>query len=137
MINSKNLSAGIDNLLFNCAKLYSGDDLLIIREKESLGWYKNDISEVVTTAAIKKGIKTSIIDVGKPDNSEKKSLIKEVNEHSCTIFFARIGDQDRFEEKKYATKRVMSYVRSAESLSSTFGTTNYHSNIALKNSIKT
>ena len=135
MINSEKLSVGVDNLLINCADLKVGDDLLIIRERESLGWYKNDISEVVATAAIKKGIKTSIIDVGKPDNSEKKSLIKEVNEHSCTIFFARIGDQDRFEEKKYATKRVMSYVRSAESLSSTFGTTNYHSNIALKNSI--
>ena len=54
MINSKNLSAGIDNLLFNCAKLYSGDDLLIIREKESLGWYKNDISDVVSSTASKK-----------------------------------------------------------------------------------
>ena len=74
MINSEKLSVGVDNLLINCANLKVGDDLLIIRERESLGWYKNDISEGVAAAAIKKGIKTSILDVGKPDNSEKKSL---------------------------------------------------------------
>ncbi len=135
MINSEKLSVGIDNLLINCANLKAGDDLLIIREKENLGWYKNDISEVVSAAAIKKGIKTSIIDVGKPGNSGNEWLMKAINQHSCAIFFARIGDQDRFEGKKYTTKRVMSYVRSAESLSSPFGTTNYHSNIAFKESI--
>ena len=135
MINSKNLSAGIDNLLFNCAKLYSGDDLLIIREKESLGWYKDDISDLVLSAASKKGIKASLIEVGQPDNIEKKSIKNAINGHSCTIFFSRIGDQDRFEEKKYTTKRVMSYVRSAQSLSSPFGTINYFANIAFKKSI--
>ena len=135
VIDPEKLSQGIDNLLFNCAELKPKDELLIIREKESLDWYKNDVSELLKSEAINKGLKTKVIEVGEPDNSNKNSLLTAVNEHTCTIFFARLGDQDRFEEKKYYSKRVMSYVRSAEQLASTFGTINYKANVAFKNSI--
>ena len=58
-----------------------------------------------------------------------------MNQYSCVIFFARLGDQNRFENNGFSTKRVMSYVRDCESLASTFGTLDYNLNILIKDAI--
>ena len=50
-MNDKNLSKAAHNLLIDCAGLTQSDSLLIVREQESLGWYKNDISEYILNLA--------------------------------------------------------------------------------------
>ena len=125
----------IRNILFNCAKLTQGDRILIISEDPSLGWYDKLTPELVTAEAKSQKISVTNLEVGEPDNSEKKEIENEVNKYDCTIFFARLGDQDRFDDKKFRKKRVMSYIRSAESLNSTFGTTPYEATVELKNTI--
>ena len=99
----------IRNLLFNCAKLTEGDRILIISEDPSLGWYDQLTPELLTAEAKSHKISVTNLEVGEPDNSEKKEIENEVNKYDCTIFFARLGDQDRFDDKKFRKKRVMSY----------------------------
>ena len=134
-MNDKKLSKGAHNLLIECARLKQSDTLLIIREKESLGWYKNDISDFILKYAQERGIHASLDEVGSPEINQDQNYYEKINKYSCVIFFARLGDQNRFEKKGFSTKRVMSYVRDCESLASIFGTLDYNLNVLVKNAI--
>ena len=123
------------NILFNCAKLKEGDRILVISENPSLGWYDKITPELLTAEAKSHNIFVTNLEVGGPDNSDKKEIEKEINKFDCTIFFARLGDQDRFDNKKFHKKRVMSYIRNEESLNSKFGTIPYEATLELKNAI--
>ncbi|MEE2775056.1 MAG: hypothetical protein VYE27_09095 [Pseudomonadota bacterium] len=129
------LQIGAQNLLFRCAKLSSGDSVLVILEDPELGWYKRDIAEVIIDEALALGIQTRLMTVSGPTNEVKDDLLIEMENYDCTIFFARIGDQDRFEANSFKSKRVMSYVRNARALASSFGTASYIALQELKNNI--
>ena len=135
MEKSKELSKGCHNILINCANLSKSQTLLIIREKEEFGWYKKDVSTAVFNEAKSIGLIPKIIEVGEPENNSKNKLAEVINEYDCTIFFARVGDQDRFEKTSFKTKRVMSYVKSKKSLMSSFGCTNHFALLELKEAI--
>ena len=135
MTSSQNLEKGAHNLLKNCANLSTDQKLIIISEDPSLGWYNSDITHYIKKAATEMGIKTSILEVGEPQNDSKSKLTDIIEDFDCVLFFARIGDQDRFEKSHFKTKRVMSYVRNLENLGSTFGHTHHHSLIELKKAI--
>ena len=134
-MNDTRLSKAAHNLLIECARLKQSDTLLIVREKESLGWYKNDISDFILQCAEEIGIHTSLDEVGSPETNQDQNFYKKINKYSCVIFFARLGDQNRFEKKGFSTKRVMSYVRDCKSLASIFGTLDYNLNMLIKNAI--
>ncbi|MDC3169766.1 hypothetical protein OA871_01835 [Paracoccaceae bacterium] len=134
-MNNKKISRAAHNLLIECARLRQSDTLLIVREKESLGWYKNDISDFILGSAVDMGIDAFLHEVGSPEITQDQSFYEKMNQYSCVIFFARLGDQDRFENKGFSTKRVMSYVRDCESLASVFGTLDYNLNILIKDAI--
>ena len=95
------LQIGAQNLLFRCAKLSSGDSVLVILEDPELGWYKRDIAEVIIDEALALGIQTRLMTVSGPTNEVKDDLLLEMENYDCTIFFARIGDQDRFEANSF------------------------------------
>ena len=137
MINLENLKKGANNLLRNCADISDQDTLLIISEDPALSWYEKDISDAVSEMANNMGIKTKVLEVGGPQNDSKNKLTEIINDFDCTIFFARIGDQDRFDTSSFKTKRVMSYARSVENLASKFGRTHHQSLIELKKAINT
>ena len=59
-MNDTKLSKAAHNLLIECARLRQSDTLLIVREKESLGWYKNDISDFILQCAEEIGIQVII-----------------------------------------------------------------------------
>ena len=134
-MNNKKLLKAAHNLLVNCAGLRRSDSLLIVRENESLGWYKNDISDFILKSANDMGIDAFLHEVGPPEKLQNKEFYEKMNQYSCVIFFARLGDQNRFENKGFSSKRVMSYVRNCESLASTFGTLDYNLNILIKDAI--
>ncbi len=119
------LKIGAQNLLINCAELRRGDSLLIILEDPELGWYKKDVAEAIIAEASELEITVNLITVPGPTNKPDNDLTRAMADYDCTIFFARIGDQDRFEFNSCNAKRVMSYARSAESLASSFGTSHY------------
>ncbi len=69
-MNDTKLSTAAHNLLIECARLRQSDTLLIVREKESLGWYKNDISDFILQFAEEMGIHTSLDEVGSPETKQ-------------------------------------------------------------------
>jgi len=135
MINSENLKQGAKNILTNCANLSNNESLLIISEDPALGWYKKDITEALSKEANDMGVKTTVLEVDGPQNDSKNKLIQLIEDFDCTVFFARIGDQDRFDTTSFKTKRVMSYARSAENLSSIFGCINHQALVDIKKAI--
>ena len=137
MINPEKITKGAKNILENCADLSKNQTLLIISEDPLLGWYNKDITDALAAEAKGMGIKTTILEVGGPANESKSKLTEVIDDFDCTIFFARIGDQDRFDKSSFNTKRVMSYARSAENLASKFGCTHHQALIELKKAINT
>ena len=135
MVITEDLKKGAKNLLINCARLSSLDRLLVILESPILGWYEEEIATIVISEAEDMGIRTEKIIVGEPKNKSDSILEELINKHDCTIFFARVGDQDRFEKKTIKKKRIMSYARNLDNLASSFGRTNYQATLEMKNEI--
>ena len=98
MINKNDVSLGVKNLLLNCAELNAGDKLLIVSEKECLGWYRDDAAKSVKDVADTLGILVKIVKVDAPGNLKYNEVELIIPYYDCTIFFARIGDQNRFEK---------------------------------------
>jgi len=115
------LDSGITNLLLNCAKVASGESLLIVHEDPQLGWYDAEVAQAVRDRAQQLGLKTTMQSVGAPSLNKDQILINQIGQHDSTVFFARIGDQDRFEDNAGQERSVMVYARDVASLSSPFG----------------
>ncbi|MBL4727062.1 MAG: hypothetical protein JKY83_10395, partial [Rhizobiaceae bacterium] len=73
--------------------------------------------------------------VGEPGNDVDPAVDAAIAAHDCTIYFARIGDQDRFSELPPGKRSVMVYARTIEALASAYGSTSYIAFTALKNAI--
>ena len=135
MLNLIDIDKGAQNLLINCAQLKAGDNLLIIAEKQSYGWYRDNATESVSKVAKKLKINFKILQVEGPEASSFSELETIMQSYDCTIFFARLGDQDRFETSKALGKRVMCYARSAKDLASSFGTVHHQAMIDMKDTL--
>jgi hypothetical protein len=131
------LDSGIKNLLLNCAKVSSGESLLIVHEDARLGWYDDKVARAVCDCAELLGLKTTMQMVGAPSLSKDSALIDQIGQHDSTIFFARVGDQDRFEDNAGQERSVMVYARDLESLSSEFGRTHHQAMSDIKSAINT
>ncbi len=123
-VNDDHIS-GAENLLINCADLKTGDTLLIVSENPDLGWYDGKTADFVADHARKMGVELSKVDVGSPENVRCPKLHNMIENHDCTIFFSRIGDQDRFSHPKPGTRSIMCYIRDMDMLASPFGTAHY------------
>ena len=132
---SPDLESGIENLLVNCAGVESGETLLIVHEDPKLGWYDADIAEAVRTRAEALGLKTTMQQVGAPELTKDPALIDQISQHDSTVFFARVGDQDRFEDTNGQERSVMVYARDTGSLSSAFGRAHHQAMSEFKNAI--
>ena len=109
--------------------------MLIIAEDSKYGWYDKETSVAVYNYTKKKlGLNTEFLIVGEPENNSKNTVEKILDEYDCVIF-ARIGDQERFEEPSSNTKKIMSYARNIDSLCSSFASTNYLEMIKFKDVI--
>ena len=119
------LAAGAQNLLRHAAKLGAGEKLLIVHEAEHLGWYDDEAPHAIEREARALGILTTMVQVGPPGDPINANLADAIELHDCTVFFARIGDQDRFANPRSDKTIVMSYARTAAMLSSPFGRADY------------
>lgn len=126
---------GARNLLINCGNIKPDEKLLIVTEDPALGWYDQHTSDIVAAEAVKMGAKVNRVSVGGPENTRCPKLAKKVDEHDCTIFFSRIGDQARFSMPKEGTRIIMCYIRDADMLSTPFATANYDAVLELKETI--
>lgn len=132
MTGAADLSAGARNLLVSCARLTKGETLLIVREPSRLGWYDSQAPDAVAAEARKLGVELTIVEADVPGSGGNAGIADVVAQHDCTVFFARIGDQDRFSEPVPGRRSVMVYARDAAALGSAFGTSDHRAMIELK-----
>lgn len=128
---------GASNLLTNCLEVCAGEKLLIVFEDPALGWYDEAPAELVAEVASELGVQVTLRRVGGPDNryvgdnaatDAAQSIDKDFD---CCIFFARIGDQLRFDPQT-GRKRAMCYVTSMKALASSYGGIHYRALADLK-----
>ena len=119
------------NLLKGCANLSASDRILIISEDEKLGWYKDNLTEALKYFAKELGIKVELLKVGAPEEENIDRIRQLSCKYDCMIYLSRLGDQRRF-ENIHSCKTVMSYVRNAEILASSFGCADYAAHLDLK-----
>ena len=98
-MNDKRLSKAAHNLLIECANLKQSDTLLIVREKESLGWYKNDISDFILQCAEEIGIHTSLDEVGSPETNQDQNFYKK-NSLKYYLYKTACGREKRLKKLK-------------------------------------
>ena len=132
---ASDLDAGIHNLLLNCADVQPGESLLIIHEDPKYGWYDLEAPMAVAASARALGLSTKLHKVGAPDVFRDPGIMALAAAHDRVIFFARIGDQDRFETNALKNPSVMSYARNVASLASAYGQTNHLAMLALKGTV--
>ena len=124
----------VTNLLSHCAGLRAGDSLLIVAEAAEFGYYDGITAQQVTEAAKRRGIETTLIMV------PFQEVIRDINDHeiglmaaaTCTIFFARLGDQMRFRALPGGVRAVVCYTLEMASFCSTYGVAHYAAFEALK-----
>jgi hypothetical protein len=135
MTVASELARGARNLLVNCAGVEPGDTILIVHENPDLGWYDLDAPMAVAAEAGKLGATVLMVEAGAPENQRDPGLADAIAAHDCVIFFARIGDQDRFADPAPGKTCVMCYARDAEMLASPYGTTPYQALEELKEAV--
>ena len=129
------LEKGVTNLLLNCAELKAGETLLVVHEDPKLGWYDDTAALAVRDKAKAMGLETTWLQVGAPGLEKDPSLLQQIDNHDSTIFFARVGDQDRFGDNNGKERSVMVYARDAENLASPFGQVNHRAMMELKQAV--
>lgn len=124
-MNNKNLAFGAKNLLVNCANIRPMETLLIVQEDPDLGWYDSSLVEYIANEAERLGVNPTIVKVGAPENNRNPKISEAIKAHDCTIFFARVGDQDRFERPATGRRSVMCYARDCKMLASSYGVASF------------
>ena len=114
------ISSGVDNLLFDCARLEAGESLLIVVEDPKTGWWHPALGETLADIARSRGFSVQTMLVQAPGESNFVTITSAADQYDCTIFLARIGDQDRFAKVPSGKKRVVCYIRDLDMLCSDF-----------------
>ncbi len=134
-IDPDTLATGARNLLIDCAGIRAGDRVLMVCESPEHGWYDTAMPAAVAREAEALGAVVSTIEVGPPGIESGQDLAEARAGSDVILFFARIGDQDRFSEIPDGKRTVMSYARTADSLGSAYGTTPHGAMKALKEAV--
>ena len=127
----RSFRAGAFNLLQGCAEVEAGESLVLVQESRDLGWY-DDIAVGVAGVAEELGVDVAIRPTGGPraERFDEREVVG--TRWDRCIYFARIGDQIRFDAAADDRVRVMSYATTREALGSLYGTTPHQAMLALK-----
>lgn len=119
------LTAGADNLLFGCMAARPGERLLIVREDSRHGYYDCTVSAFVADRARVRGLAVEEVEIGPPgvDRDLPPDLMAAMAKVDHTVFFARMGDQLRFDGMPGRCTKTMVYAYDVACLGSGFGTT--------------
>ena len=126
-IEGKAFSEGVRNLLVNCAAAKPGDDVLLVHECASEGFYDAAMLADFVDASKRMGIDVTLYQVPfqRDPKSPDPALSARIAQADRTVFFARIGDQLRFVPNGSPETQVVSYALDRAMLSSHFGTANH------------
>ena len=130
-------ASGARNLLLTCARAQPGQSLLIAYEPSSLGYFDDQVVDIVAREAREVGLHVRTFDVGfTPCAPHLCNALQEQMQHAdIVIFCARLGDQLRFCEMPEGKTIITSFAATTELLGSNFGTGNYSAFKALKQAV--
>ena len=113
---SNDATLGALNLLHHCAGVTTGDKILILYEDPALGWYQAGLADFVATVARDLGAHVDIQMTAGPDNrfidGSADDCIRNIQDslnsdrYDICLFFARLGDQLRFEQATTLSSRT-------------------------------
>ena len=129
------LEQAVRNLLCECGGFNAGEDLVICREDAGHGWYDATVAEAVAQEAARLGLNVTLRDAPPPDAPQPEEITALIASEASIVYFARIGDQDRFGAAGAAGRRVMVYARNAGDLASDFGRAPHGAMRALKTAV--
>lgn len=128
------ISQGVHNLLFNCARCRPGETVLLAYEPGQFGYFDDQLRSEFIHEAEKGGFVVNSVDVGfsptTPTISDK--LLEEMKGVDVVVFLARLGDQLRFSELPAGPRFVVCFAHNKELLSSAFGAADYGAFVELK-----
>lgn len=134
-INREILARAARNLLVDCGGVRACDRVLMVCENPKHGWYDAAMPAAVAATARAIGATVSSIEVGPPGAEPNPDLPAARAANDVILFFARIGDMDRFSEIPDGKRTVMSYARTVDSLASAYGTIPHAAMLALKEAV--
>lgn len=129
------LEEGARNLLFSCAGFRAGDDLLIVHEDPALGWYDEAAPLAVAALARREGLNVTLCRTRAIEAGAEPATDAQIAAAANVLFFARLGDRNRFARATPGRRVVMSYATTAAALASPFGTTPHRAMSDLKRAV--
>lgn len=121
------LASGADNLLTGCINVKPGERLLLLREDSRHGFYDcaapafvADYARLLGLDVIELEVEAPDLGIGLPDH-----VVEAMQHVDHALFFARMGDQLRFDVMPGRCSKTISYAFDVACLGSRFGTTPY------------
>ncbi len=137
MNKTNSLTAGLDNLLFNCIGASAGETLAIISEQDRDDYYSQSLADYVADHARRNGVQVKTAHA--PFLEEAVRLPAHIetlmNEAEHTLFLARLGDQVRFSASNREGAATMCYALDEKAFASPFCSADYRFFVALKDII--
>ncbi len=121
------LASGADNLLTGCIGAAPGERLLVLREDSCHGFYDCAAPAFVADYARVLGLDVAEMEVEAPGDGRglPDHVVEGLHQVDHALFFARLGDQLRFDVMPGRCSKTISYAFDAACLGSPFGTTPY------------
>ena len=135
----RNAILGAENLLNQCLVAKPGEVIVLLAEDPALGHYDAAAPRIVAETAQAHGCQVRVLPVG--FGAEPQSYLDEwrsdLDSADHILFFARIGDQIRFDSEAKTQSRVMIYTLDQAYLASPFGTLPHGLMTAIKDRLET
>ena len=124
---SKDLAAGINNLLLRCVGAKTGEKLLLVGEAGKGAYYESDLCLLVKEEASKQGVDARVLYAEPVVDAASVSdqVREEMSSSDAVVFFSRLGDQTRFLPSPGSGKKVMCYTLTKAHLRSPFATVDH------------
>ena len=124
---SKDLAAGINNLLLRCVGAKTGEKLLLVGEAGKGAYYESDLCLLVREEASKQGVDARVLYAEPVVDAASVSdqVREEMSSSDAVVFFSRLGDQTRFLPSPGSGKKVMCYTLTKAHLRSPFATVDH------------
>lgn len=130
-------AAGARNLLLHCLEAKPGERLLLLSEDPADGFYDRHAPEAVAAAAEAMGLIVERYKVPFVADARDASpdIWERIGRADCSVFFARLGDQIRFDRLGAGQRTAMVYAMDAGMLGSGYGIASHAGFLKLKSLI--
>ena len=119
-------ASGAANLIENCLGDVSNKTVLVVCEDPKYGWYDAAAPATVSEELRARGARVKQLIVGPPQNQPNAVVQTAMNHADSVVFFARLGDQGRFNWNYKGPTCVMSYALNKTMLDGGYGRLDHH-----------